>query len=357
MSRESLSCNEAQSTLEEIKSLKDEFELAFEDAVRTGELERVRALRSGIESRMRSLREGLISPIERKLDLRNQYESERRVLESAGILESLPSGERGIHAIDGKAYPVPSYQEVRNLIREKRDVLEKKAEQGFTKVLIVPFGMKLDDLVEKYKALILKHKAEGNLFATKGTDADPDEPLNLDTTTPVWVWDEYQGADVNGKLVYDPKEFSANHGGKTKMEILEGTSGKSSPAWRIIVLEADPNIPRSGKGTTMHGRRRLEANKMPNEYLAMIGKNQYENESGTIPEEWLMQAIATLEEKNQVIDDWQGNGSIACNTGAYFPTGLVPSACWIRDFRRASLRRNDPTDQYTVIGARSAVRV
>ena len=233
---------------------------------------------------------------------------------------------------------MPSYQEIRELVREKREILEKKAEQGFTKVLIVPFGMKLDDLVEKYKALILKHKAENKLFATKEKESDPDEPLDLDTNEPVYTWSEYQGADINGKLVYDPKEFSQNHGGKTKTEILAATQGKPSPAWRVVVIEGDSDIPRSGKGMLCRGRKRLEANKTPNEYLAVIGRGQYENESGATPEEWLMQAMATLEEKNQVIDDYRGKGSIAYNTGACFAASdSVPYVCWRRGNRRASL--------------------
>jgi hypothetical protein len=249
---------------------------------------------------MRELRDGVIPPVERKLDLKGQYESERRILEGAGILEHLPSGDQGVHGIDGKAYPMPSYQEIRVLIREKGDILEKKAEQGFTKLLIVPFGMKLDDLVKKYKALLLKHKAKGKLFATKENDTDPDEPLDLNMSEPVWVWDQYEGADENGKLVYDPKEFSESHGGKTKAQILAdlGVADTLSPAWRIVMIEADSNIPRAGKSKPLGGRARIEAKKTPNEYIEMIGKNQYQNESGTTPEEWLMQAIITLEEKN-----------------------------------------------------------
>jgi hypothetical protein len=371
MPRESLSCNEAQTALAEIKSLKTEFDRALENAIRTGELERARTLRSGLESRMRELREGLISPVERKLDLKRQYESQRQVLDTAGILDRLPSGEHGIRGIDGKAYPIPTYQEVRDLIREKRDVLEKKAEQGFTKVLIVPFGMKLDDLVGKYKELLLRHYVDmpdpsdpskripdpqrTKLFATKEKDTDSDEPLSLDTNEPVWRWSEYQGADENGKLIYDPKEFSQNHGGKTKSQILAGRAGQ---AWRVIVVEADPNIPRSGNGKDIGGRKRLEANKTPNEYLATIGKDEYQNESGTTPEEWLMQAITLLHEKNQALDDYQGKGSIAYNTGAYFPAaGNVPRASWDRDARQADLSGSDPAGRVDDRGARSAVRV
>jgi hypothetical protein len=358
MSREPFSCSEAQTALAEIKALKTEFEQTLEDTIKAGELTRARTLRSGLESRMRELREGIISPIERKLDLKRQYESERQILEGVGILESLPSGDQGIHGIDGKVYPMPSYQEIRSRIREQRDVLEKKAEQGFTKLLIVPFGMNLDQLVEKYKALLLKHKAEGKLFATKESDSDLEEALDLDTSEPVWAWDEYKGADVNGKLVYDPKEFSENHGGKTKAEILAVAQRKSSPAWRIVMIESDPNIPRAGKGKSVGGRGRIEANKTPNEYLDAIGRGEYQNESGTVPEEWLMQAITTLEKKNQVIDDYRGKGSIAYNTGAYFQASDdVPGAYWNRDNRRANLSRSDPTTRDGDIGARSVVRV
>ena len=71
-----------------------------------------------------------------------------------------------------------------------------------------------------------------------------------------------------------------------------------------------------------------------------------------------MQAITTLEEKNQVIDDWRGKGSIAYNTGAYFPaSGDVPYAYWNRGDRQADLGGSDPTNRNDDIGARSAVRV
>ncbi len=357
MARENLSCNEARSALAEVKSLKEEFDRAFEHAVKTGHLKHAKKLRSDLESRVSNLSEGLISPIERKLDLKTQYESQRKILKNAGILEQLSSKESGVHGIDGKEYPMPSYQEIRDVVRNKKDVFEKKAEQGFTKLLVVPFGMKLDDLILKYKALVLRHKAENSLFGTKEKDSDLDESLDLDTNEQVWVWNEYQGADVNGKLVYDPKSFNQNHGGKTKTEIIAATQVKLSPAWRVIVIESDPNIPRETKGKEIGGRQRLEANKTPNEYLALIGKNEYKDEEGMTPEEWLVQAISYLEEKNQVIDDCKGKGSMAYNTGAYFPdSAYVPYAYWFRGNGQAYLNGRDPTNRFDGIGARSAVR-
>jgi len=373
MPRESLSCTQAQSELARLKTLRAEFDVAFDEAVRTGRPERAQTLRFEIEARIRELREGLIFPLERKLNLRNQYESEKNILLGAGILETFPSGAQGIKGIDLKPYLMPSYQEVRNLIREKKAVFEKKADQGFTKLLLVPFGIKLDDLIEKYRQLLLAHYADmpdpqdptkrvpdpqrTKLFATKEKDADPNEPLDLDTNQPVWVWDKYNGADADGTLIYDPKEFSQNHGGKTKADILKETQGKISPAWRIILVESNPNIPRATKGKDIGGRKQLEANQTPNDYLTKIGKGAYEHESGTTPEEWLTRAVSYLETTNQAIDDYQGKGSIAYNTGAYFPASdYVPDGCWGRVRRQARLGRFAPTVRLERIGARSAVR-
>ena len=358
MSDENLSCSEAQSALENIKSLKREFDRAFEDAVRTGHLEHANKLRSDLESHVRNLRESLITPIELKLDLKNQYESQRNILKNAGILEQLSSNESGIFGIDGKEYPMPSYQAIRDLVREKKDVLDKKAEQGFTRLLVVPFGMRLDDLILQYRAMLLRHKLEDKLFGTKEKESDSDEPLDLDVNDQVWIWAEYREADVNGKLVYDPKGFNRNHGGKTKKDILAAAQGKLSPVWRVILIESDPNIPREMKGIEIGGRHRIETNRAPNEYLALIGRNEYKDETGMTPEEWLVQAISYLEENNQVIDDCKGRGSIAYNTGAYFPASdSVPCAYWFRSNRQAFLNGREPTSRFGSIGARSVVRL
>ena len=363
--RQALSCAEAQTELAEIKALKSAFDAAYDEAVKTGDLASVKALRSDIESRMASLREGLFS-LERELHLKEQYASQRTILESAGILETLPSGEEGVRGMDGKPYPLPAYHEVMARLRERKDVIKEKKEQGFGKLLLVPFGMQLDDLSRKYADLLRKHHAAGKLMATKEKPTDPDEPLSLDTTTPLWRWSEYDGADVQGKLVYEPTAFDrATHGGKTKAEMLAEDPRTSAPsprssasAWRILLLEESPNIPRATKGKDIGGRTQLEANQTPNDYLAEIGTGTYANESGLTPEDWLAYAITHLEETNEVIDDWQGRGSIAYLTGAYFPaSGYVPRADWNRGSGQAYLSGDVPANRYGGVGARSAVSV
>jgi len=297
-------------------------------------------------------KEGL-APSQEALDLRDDYESQVEALKHTGILEQLSGGELGIHGIDGREYHIPNYEEVERHMSERSEALKIKIEQGFTKLLLVPFGMSLDTLAEKYKETILKHHSQGKLFATKKEPTDPDVPLELDTNQPLWIWDEYKGADQSGKLVYNPKEFSQNHGGKTKTELLGTDAG-----WRILLIEDMPNIPRQNQGKTLGTRPQLEANMIPRQYLEKLGLDSYKDEVGMTPEDQLTYTIIHLETTNQVIDDYQGNGSVSYQIGAYFPASeLVPSAFWYRDDRQAYLSRDNAGDRAEDLGVRSAVRV
>ena len=376
-------CESLKAEYASLLTLKEEFDSAYEEAVRTGNLDRAKELRAELEKKMATLKDKLW-PFEYlpQKELKRQYESQRETFQRVGILETLPSGELGIKGIDGKTYPFPTYEEIRKRIRDNKEVLKAKTEQGFQKLLLVPFGMKLDDLIQIYEKTLWKHYEEKKLFvATENPENQPKFPDDLpfdqgvinkiksgeikyedvwknkgdvyeNKNSALWAWDEYKNADINGKLVYDPKEFSPNHQGKTKQELIKEKGG-----WHILLIEENPNIPREGKGEEIGGRKRLEANQAPNEYLNLIGQGQYQNESGTTPEAWLIQAITLLEEKNQALDDWQGKGSIACNTGACFKSGFVPDAYWNRGSSQTLLFGHGSANRYPYFGARSAVRV
>ena len=302
----------------------------------------------------------------------------------------------GIKGIDNKEYAFPTYQEIAKRMKENKEMLKIKTEQGFNQLLIVPFGMKLEDLIEKYKNLLWQHYKDKKLFATmanpKKTPKFPDDlPFDKDTikkiksreirygdvwektgdvhqskNSALFAWEKYQNADINGELAYFPKEFSKNHQGKTKLEILKEQGG-----FNILFIEDMPNIPRGpkkddrgkiieqGKGKEIKGRKQLEAGQKPNEYLEILKTDpQYQNETGMTPEEQIIYAIKHLEQTNQVIDDWQGKGSLSYQLGAYFPAGGgVPGADWYRDRRRADLDGYDPRASFSGNGARGAVRV
>ena len=292
------------------------------------------------------------------LKIKEQWGSQVKILSKLGILETFPDSKQlGIRGIDGKEYPVPRPEEIQARLEANREMVLAKMEQGFTKIVMVPFGYPLDSLSDKYKKTILRHHKEGKLLATKEKPTDPDEPLALDENEPLWRWEEgYSHADTEDKLVYSPTEFSRSHAGKTKKELLVSDS---SNAWQILLLEDMPNIPREGKGQEIGGRHQLETNKSSTEYLRLLQtKSEYKGESGLIPEADLMYAITHLEETNQVTNDYSGKGSLSFQIGAYFPSsGLVPYSSWYRDIRQANLDRLNPSYRNSHYGVRVGVRV
>src|SRR3989344_5420129 len=156
------------------------------------------------------------------LKIKEQWSSQVKILSKLGILETFPDSKQlGIRGIDGKEYPVPKPEEIIKRLEANREMVLLKMEQGFTKLVMEPFAYSFDALSEKYKRAILRHHKDGKLLATKDKPTDLDEPLPLDENQPLYRWEDgYSHCDTENKVVYFPKEFSKNHGGKTKKELL-----------------------------------------------------------------------------------------------------------------------------------------
>jgi hypothetical protein len=314
-------------------------------------------------------------------DLQEQYETQEEVLTKNHLLAER-DGEKGIIGADNQFYRLPSLETVIQFLTERSEILRPKIEQGFTQLLLVPFSKKIDELIDTYKAALLSHAAEGKLFATKEDPTDPNEdlvPLDLDRSNPVYVWDEYSGSDVGEepKLVYLPSSFTAEHGGKTKQELIATSVETLCPGWSVLLVENLPNLPRAGleldnpvSPKTIAERVQLSAGlknansqiSSPSDYLALISKEpSYTHETGFTPEDWLIYALQYLEKNNQVVDNYQGNGRISYLLGAYFPSaGGVPEAFFYRDLhdlRRAVLSGRVPEYRNDSCGVRVAVRV
>ena len=317
-----------------------------------------------------------------------QYEKQVAILQRLGVLKTLKSGEIGVEGVDSKEYPLPTFEQIAKKIEIQKEIIEKKQDQGFTRLLLVPFGAKLEELTEAYKKSILEHHKQGKLFTAKKDINDRNEqlvPLELDENNPLYVWDGYKNADAEGKLVYWPQEFSENHGGMTKQEVLKGqeeaqklVKQKLMTGWDVIFVEENPNIPRQNKAKTVGDRTQLDTGgwaiqqymkggekvPSPEEYLKGLNKESqesggmYQYEKGMTPEDQLMYAITYLEEHDQIIDDYNGNGSLSYQIGAYFPaSGGVPSAYWFRVSSRASMGGYDLQLRYDRCGVRPSVRI
>ena len=283
-----------------------------------------------------------------------RWEENVRTLSSLGLL-SIDTDTKllGIRWVDGTHYPIPTPAMIEERMR-KDPVLAEKMAQGFDvkNFILTPFALPLDTLVAALgKATLAQYKKGGNKLTSTNGDT-----LELNEDEPLWAWDQYKGADVNGSLIYHPQRFTKdNHGGSTKAELLKNPEN----AWRILLLEENPDIPREGKGKTTGGRKQIEANSTAAEYLSALQTDPiYRREQGLTPEDEIVHALIHLTEQQHIINDYQGPGTIPFLTGAYFPaSGDVPCLYWDRDNRQWYLGRGDPQDRGGNCGFRPGVGV
>jgi len=313
--------------------------------------------------------------VERLYHLSEQYTFQVNLLKEAGILNE----RNAILGIDGKEYPIPTLEQIASRLLERKSELSVKRDQGFIKLLLVPFGMSLDALQEILKQFLLDYE-----------QTHPDFYLN--TRDPLFTQeDAYKGADTEDppKMVYHPKSFDPhNHQGQTKIEILEkqAVTPNSFPGWTIHLFQPSniqdlkqntPKgialVPRKGKGQTQGEktpRPSLEACQSSIDYLSLLQKAQdnpsspYFQEFGMTPEDWILAFMIHLEETGKPLDnldDPTKTQSITYLTGAFFPSiagsAFVPLAHWCRDARQAMLGRQDPRIRVLRLGARSSVIV
>ncbi len=299
--------------------------------------------------------------LEQELNLKEQYEEQFQTLKEVGILQEFKNGNWGIVDILGNEQPIPSYEEIKKRMEAKAEMLDKKREQGFTQLLLVPIGMKLSEIAEKAGKLIIKKHKEGKLLGTDGAKLE----IKLDENgkpQPVFVDEIYKDADINGDLVYGVKKFDKdNHGGQTKSELLSGwlaNRSSESVGWQVMFIEDLPDLPEKGKGKDIEGRQQFDAGQSPEQYLAKIQtEEQYADEQFTTPEAQLIYLIQQLQHHDQMIDDWDGQGKGCWNAGAYFKgQGAVPFGLWVRDLHQFYLAWRSPDAPYDLASVRASVK-
>jgi hypothetical protein len=290
------------------------------------------------------------SPFETWLttELPKEYEQRAKTLDRLGLLRILPeSGTYGILDEKGQECSFPELEDIKARILENKELFEKKSAQGFTRLQITPFGLPLKRLFDTLKKETLKNKQAGTLLAANG------DPLELDENDPLSVWEGY----ANEEIRYFPTVFEGMNG-KTKQEFLTDPA-QSFPGFLVSFIEENLTLPREGKGRTIGGRKQLETNQTPIEYRKLLAEDpQYQGESGLTIEEWITLFLTTLDEEHEVIDDYQGGGSISWNLGTWFPrSGFVSYAGWDRGYRQSFVLRVDAGDRGPRDGVRPAVRV
>jgi hypothetical protein len=315
-----------------------------------------------------------------KLNLKDQYDSQVKMLNDLGLLNADINREGrednySIVGVDGKKYPLPSYDDIMARFRdpEKRAFLEEKFEQGFTKLLLVPFALKLSSIINSYKEELIKIKKSGDLRRSDGRrlGISMDEPVSIALGFDV-VDDVSDGSDImiRGDMEYKVKNYEGAtrelRGGKSKKELLKN----SRNAWEICLIEDLPDLPKTGNGLTKGGRKQIESSpnnapKQASYFFDLLQNNkQYQGESGQTPEAAFITWLAYLHERKIVIDDSFNNGSANWLVGTFHTCGInyganqgVPLFFWDNERNRASVHCYGPKTFGSNHSVRTTVKI
>ena len=373
-------CQQLKENLADLSSLGKEFDRLLTTARPSPEASGGTALQSGKEEDIQKLEELKQEMTSQKEELREklwpfpelprteleaQYNTQIEILERTGLLSHLSGGELGIR-LSSQEYPLPSFQDITRKLREKREILKNKISQGFTQLQITPL-LPINTFQQTLGRLLIEHHNNHTLFKAKRDPSMPDEPLDLDVTNPVYVYDQFRD---NPRLMYYIKSLDPdNHQGLTKDQLITETQG-----FNIILTEKEQFLPQENENQIVNQgkpnqRKRIENNKTSIEYLNLQSRDpQYQHESYLIIEDWLTQFITHLEQTNQVSNDWNDHNATWL-PGNYLPPtleerrqnpgslGRLPGGLWARGDRKAWVAWGGPGDRNSFWGVSSSVRI
>jgi len=164
-------------------------------------------------------------------------------------------------------------------------------------------------LIERMKADILKHAAEGKIYQTVRSPSEPFLPVRVSTEKTVPIWDTLRRALDTDGLVYFPQEYSGNHRGQTKSEVVNNGRICAVPGWSVGLVERLPIMPGQGQAKTSKGRRQLETGSSPRDYLQTLQTQAYCGETGKTLEDFITKFLTHLETTNEVSNDVHDNNA------------------------------------------------
>ena len=273
-------------------------------------------------------------------NLEEQYASITTALSRTGILIPLPRAKKpGVIGIDGAEHPVPTQAQVVELLARNSELVNRKVSQGFDRLELTPLAMPMSLLMDRLQEAILKHVAEGTIFQTRSSTSDPLVPVRVNKEKQVWVWEVLRQACNANELVYFPQEYSSNHRGLTKLEVIHNGHVCAFPGWSVGLGESFPIMPAIGQGKTLGGRKQLEIGSSPNKYLQTLQAQAYQGETGKTLEDFIIHFLTRLETTHEVSNDVKDDNALWC-LGQYLKipyAQVVPTERWVRDVGRVRL--------------------
>ncbi len=313
--------------------------------------EDLKALAADARSKIDTLSRDSFKLIFEKL-IEKGYKSQIKSLQEINFLET-KDGKIGHVDILGVFRELPTEEAIKNHFLSLPNIRQKIA-QGFTRLLIVPFGSSIENLLCKTGELILKHSAVKKLLSEDGT------VLSVDMEEPAYMFDDYHEREDSSEIVYYPTSFDLNNeGGKTKAELLSKVSKYSPfPGYHVLLISEDTQLSRLHEGEEQAGRSQLESNMSSIEYLGLLNSDPaYAGEFGLTPEDWLTLFSTKLNQTNRVIGDYESDQDcMSFLIGSTFLAGNgVPLVVWDRTRGRVNLTTHSPSCADLEISAHVAI--
>ena len=314
--------------------------------------------------------------LERRLDLYGQYTTIKRALTQTGLLSLLPftpldisKGIEPLGIVGIKVeYPFPPYRVLQHAVKEQHALYEKKAEQGFTALDVSLTAMAIPELQRRSSELLRRHHAQKpyshlhpggtpQLLGTK-QPRDPTHliPLDLNDQRPIYIHDDILTGKTSGQLLYYPDSCTTPYGGYTKPQLITHTENTFSPGYEFFFTSPYTFLPLQGKGQSIGGRKQLENNNSPYNYLHTLQQDkEYAHEVGLTMEHFLTTFSTHLFLTNEVSYDYYDD-NVAWLIGNMVSVN-VPNGYWNRDSRRLGVSGYNPGNRGGGCGCPSAVRV
>ena len=309
-----------------------------------------------------------------------QYVSQLEVAWKSGLFNDDPIGGKSKGIMHWSHVPcivrgtstdtIPTWNIVKESLQKNKEIIQEKHAQGFTKMLVVPFGYDLKTMAERFKVKVRELDETVGIFGAGGEKV---EFKKEDEDYPVYIWD---GWDEN-QLVYYPKQYTKeDHGGLTKDDAI-----KINGAWQICFVEDMPVIPLEGKdvggrrqidrrGSCIKGQAQTPMIKDFKEAMDNLelepGKRQlkeptgYSHEKGQTPEQYLwMQLTSLLAKEKPVLMDYENNEYRGTYLIECFSVSSrdVPFANWYRSNRQFFLDRSNTDVLFGDFGVRTSVNI
>jgi len=278
----------------------------------------------------------------------NEYTRCVKALKSAGILTLLPeSGCFGVIGTEGKEYPIPTKEQIVELFEHNSELVSRKLLQGFDCLEITPMAIPLEIIIERMKEAILKQAAEGKIYHARLSSSDSLTPVYVNKEKHVWIWETLKYAMDTDELVYFPQEYSDNHKGQTKSEVLNNKFICAFPGWSVGLVERLSVMPQQSSGKTLGGRGQLEIGFSPRDYLLTLRTKPYQGETGKTLEDFITKFITHLEISNEISYDRYDDNALWL-LGQYvryvnhLKSDLVPTGWWHRPFGRVRIDAHRP---------------